>query len=59
MCKGSHVAVAVKHYFQATASIATFLGTYFAIAFPEEHKKYKEAFAAGVWLEDDPGPWLG
>ncbi len=23
------------------------------------HKEYKEAFAAGVWDDADPGPWLG
>ena len=35
------------------------LDAYFAIAFPEEHAKYREAFAAGVWLREDSGPWLG
>jgi hypothetical protein len=35
------------------------LSAYFAVAFPEEHKKYQQAFKAGVWLSEDPGPWLG
>jgi hypothetical protein len=31
----------------------------FSEFFPEEYEKYKEAFDAGVWIEQDPGPWLG
>jgi hypothetical protein len=31
----------------------------FQAAFPEWHRKYSMAFAAGVWLRDDPGPFLG
>jgi hypothetical protein len=27
--------------------------------FPEEYHTFKKAFEAGVWLEEDPGPWLG
>jgi hypothetical protein len=27
--------------------------------YPGEYKKYKKAFDAGVWIEEDPGPWLG
>ena len=59
MHRTSHSALAVKYYFGATADVAIFLDAYFAVAFPEEHKRYKEAFAAGVWHQEDPGPWLG
>jgi hypothetical protein len=31
----------------------------FQAVFPEWYEKYKEAFAAGVWLQNDPGPFLG
>ena len=59
MCKGSYASLAVNYYFRATANIASFLGAYFEVAFPEEYIRYKNAFAAGVWLPEDPGPWLG
>ena len=59
MCKGSYSALAVNYYFRATADVAIFLDAYFAVAFPMEHTTYKEAFAAGVWLPEDPGPLLG
>jgi len=35
------------------------LSAFFKKAFPEYHKKYSAAFAAGRWMEHDPGPWLG
>jgi hypothetical protein len=59
MVKGSHAAMAVRYYYMATAEVALVLESYFAAAFPTEHAQYKEAFAAGVWLTEDPGPWLG
>jgi hypothetical protein len=31
----------------------------FKAAFPQWHQMYEQAFAAGVWLQDDPGPFLG
>lgn len=31
----------------------------FKAVFPEFYLQYQEAFDAGVWLEDDPGPFLG
>jgi hypothetical protein len=56
MLRNHHVAIIVKYYFKATAPIGEFLGTDFAKAWPEE---YQEAFKAGVWYEENPGPWLG
>jgi len=56
---GSPPSVAVKWYFQATTEVAEILNAYFAVSFPEEHAKYREAFDAGVWVTEDPGPWLG
>lgn len=35
------------------------LATIFEELFPKEYEEFKEAFEAGVWLEEDPGPWLG
>ena len=31
----------------------------FQAAFSEWYEKYSDAFAAGVWLQHDPGPFLG
>lgn len=31
----------------------------FKASFPKEYQRYKKAFDAGVWLAQDPGPWLG
>jgi hypothetical protein len=31
----------------------------FKATFPDWHAKYSEAFAAGVWVPQDPGPFLG
>jgi hypothetical protein len=39
--------------------VAVTLAQYFAVLFPAAYKKFSEAFAAGVWVKDDPGPWLG
>lgn len=31
----------------------------FEAAFPEVYQDYRQAFEAGVWLKEDPGPFLG
>jgi len=31
----------------------------FEAAFPQYYAKYREAFDAGVWFTNDPGPFLG
>jgi hypothetical protein len=59
MFRSCHGALGVRYYFQATAEVAEALSAYFAIAFPKEYAKYKEAFDAGVWYLEDSGPWLG
>ena len=59
MCHGSHAALAVRWYYRATAKVAAMLSAYFQVSFPEEYAKYRNAFEAGVWIREDPGPWLG
>jgi hypothetical protein len=27
--------------------------------FPDLYDQFQQAFDAGVWVEEDPGPWLG
>jgi hypothetical protein len=31
----------------------------FKAAFPKVYAQYRQAFDAGVWLQEDPGPFLG
>lgn len=51
--------LATVKYYQLSADIAMELGLRFKITFPDVYERCKDAFAAGVWFEDDPGPWLG
>lgn len=46
-------------YYNATAPVARALSILFETVFPEIYREYREAFEAGVWLSDDPGPFLG
>ena len=39
--------------------MALLLAVIFKELFPEDYKEHKKAFDAGVWFEEDPGPWLG
>jgi|SRR5258707_7707321 hypothetical protein len=52
-------AIGVQQYFASSAPVAFFLNELFKVSFPAYHEKYKPAFAAGRWVESDPGPWLG
>ncbi|TFK60827.1 hypothetical protein BDN72DRAFT_778923 [Pluteus cervinus] len=51
--------MAVRNYYKGTQGLASMLGEAFEVAFPEYHKEYLQAFKAGVWVSEDPGPWLG
>ncbi|KAF8230865.1 hypothetical protein L208DRAFT_1378361 [Tricholoma matsutake] len=46
-------------WYCATRPVTLVLATIFKELFPKEYEEFKAAFEAGVWLEDDPGPWLG
>ena len=52
-------AMGVKSYFIATQKASAKLAAMFKAAYPVYYEKYKKAFAAGVWIEDDRGPWIG
>lgn len=52
-------AVEVVRYMHATRTIALLLAEMFKTVFPEDYERYRKAFDAGVWIEADPGPWLG
>jgi hypothetical protein len=51
--------MAVRYYYHGTNRVAIYLDAMFAVSFPEIHDKYQEAFAAGRWIAEDHGPWLG
>jgi len=50
---------AVRTYYTATSRISAKLAGMFKAAFPNYYHKYKKAFSAGVWVEEDQGPWIG
>ena len=45
---------AIWCWYHATRPLALMLATMFKELFPKEYEEFKEAFKAGVWLEDDP-----
>ena len=51
--------MAVKRYFEGSRPVAVYLSACFQVAFPDHYRKYKKAFDAGIWMAEDPGPWLG
>jgi hypothetical protein len=59
MMRNAQVALAVNWYMGQTRKLAMALSAMFLAAFPDDHQIYDEAFQAGVWLETDPGPWIG
>lgn len=48
----------VGSYLHLTKEIAKALAIMFEAAFPGLYAEYREAFDAGVWFEEDPGPFL-
>jgi hypothetical protein len=52
------LAAAGSHYYLTQAQAET-VGQAFKAVFPEWYQRYEPAFKAGVWLADDPGPFLG
>lgn len=51
--------MAVGLYFKLTRPVALFLAQCLKVSFPDYYERYKDAFEAGVWTREDPGPWLG
>lgn len=51
--------MAVQSHFDHTSLVAQQLAIMFEAAFPDKFEEYRKAFAAGVWVLADPGPWLG
>lgn len=46
-------------YYELTCDIAEVIGVMFEAAFPDVYQNYRQAFKAGIWLKEDPGPFLG
>lgn len=51
--------MALEHNYMASESVALFLSACFKAVYPDYFQTYSEAFKAGVWMESDPGPWIG
>ena len=49
----------IRCWYRLTQPVALLLAVIFKELFPEDYKEHKKAFDAGVWFEEDPGPWLG
>ena len=58
MHKNSNKHKHVVEWYKTTWPLAIFLGELFEALFLEYYAKYKAAFDAGVWLIEDPGPFL-
>lgn len=59
MVRTCQATAAVDWYFQNTQCVARMLAAMFQVFFPEAYQEYKAAFDAGIWVQADPGPWLG
>lgn len=46
-------------FYRKTIPVVRALAIMFETAFPAYYEQYQAAFDAGVWMEDDPGPFLG
>ena len=47
--------IMAKTYLVAIQKLSAQLTAMFKAAFPEYYKRYKNAFAAGVWIQEDKG----
>jgi hypothetical protein len=50
---------AIASYYSFTADVANAIAIMFKAVFPKVYAEYRQAFDAGVWLQEDPGPFLG
>jgi hypothetical protein len=50
---------ATGSHFTLTQSVARTIGLAFKTVFPKWYNIYQKAFEAGVWFQDDSGPFLG
>ncbi|KAH8101944.1 hypothetical protein BXZ70DRAFT_1018342 [Cristinia sonorae] len=57
--KGSKGLASAAHYYMLTREVAEVISKMFEEFFPKEYRKYKRVFDAGIWIMEDPGPWLG
>jgi hypothetical protein len=49
----------IRCWISATSAVAQTLGVMFEELYPDTYHQFRQAFDAGVWIEEDPGPWLG
>ena len=58
MHRGKPEEKAVLDYYKLSQEAATYIGTLFERLFPDYYNEYAEAFEAGKWVQQDPGPFL-
>jgi hypothetical protein len=58
MTSGSATVAAAGSFYFLSESIARSVAQAFKAVFPYWYEIYQEAFEAGVWFADDPGPFL-
>jgi len=49
----------ITSYYDLTREVAEAIAIMFEAGFPEIYQQYRLAFDAGVWIAEDPGPFLG
>ena len=59
MTTSSTTVAACGSYYSLSESVARTIALAFKMVFPDFYRTYKQAFEAGVWFSDDPGPFLG
>jgi len=52
-------AQAVRKYLTDTKRTSARLAGMFQATFPDYYEKYRKAFLAGCWAEEDKGSWIG
>lgn len=51
--------MACAAYYHLTAPVTLYIAALFEAFMPKVYEKYRRAFAAGVWVPGDSGPFLG
>lgn len=59
MTTSSTTVAAAGSYYSLSQSVARTVALAFKAVFPEWYGVYQDAFEAGVWFMEDPGPFLG
>ncbi len=59
MCSSSQGLVSIAPFYILTSRVAWSIGQMLKCVWPDHFRQYDEAFKAGQFWEEDPGPFLG